>query len=110
MNLQTALDHLARVEQVRHKYRTGLVTPLFKDTAESTKLKQALGDREALALMHPHHTLVCETLSHLPDGQKEISPKQSRAPATSDANNKIRCRTGAASGCSDSFRSISGAR
>ena len=55
MDLKIALDHRAQVEQFRHKYRTGLVTLLFTDIVGSTKLKQALGDRDAVALMHHHH-------------------------------------------------------
>ncbi|MDA1274592.1 MAG: SUMF1/EgtB/PvdO family nonheme iron enzyme [Verrucomicrobia bacterium] len=72
MDLKIALDHRAQVEQFRHKYRTGLVTLLFTDIVGSTKLKQALGDRDAVALMHHHHSLVREILSQFPDGQ-EIS-------------------------------------
>ena len=52
MDLKIALDHRAQVEQFRHKYRTGLVTLLFTDMVGSTKLNQALGDRDAVALMH----------------------------------------------------------
>ena len=72
MDLKIALDHRAQVEQFRHKYRTGLVTLLFTDIVGSTKLKQALGDRDAVALMHHHHALVREILRQFPDGQ-EIS-------------------------------------
>ena len=52
MDLKIALDHRAQVEQFRHKYRPGLVTLLFTDMVGSTKLNQALGDRDAVALMH----------------------------------------------------------
>ena len=72
MNLQMALDHRAQVEQFRNKYRTGLVTLLFTDIVGSTKLKQALGDRDAVALMHHHHAGVREILHQFTDGQ-EIS-------------------------------------
>lgn len=49
-----------------------LATILFTDMVGSTKLKQTLGDRDAVALMHQHHTLVREILSQFPDAQ-EIS-------------------------------------
>ena len=46
MNPELAQANRARVEQFRHKYRTGLVTLLFTDIVGSAKLKQALGDRD----------------------------------------------------------------
>lgn len=49
-----------------------LATILFTDMVGSTKLKQTLGDRDAVALMHHHHAVVREILSQFPDGQ-EIS-------------------------------------
>ena len=52
MDLQVALDHRTQVEQFRNKYRTGLVTLLFTDIVGSTKLKQALRDREAALLLN----------------------------------------------------------
>lgn len=49
-----------------------LATILFTDMVGSTKLKQTLGDRDAVALMHHHHALVREILGQFPDAQ-EIS-------------------------------------
>ena len=37
------------------EHRTGLVAMVFTDLEGSTGLKQALGDREAVALMQAHH-------------------------------------------------------
>ena len=58
MDLQLALEQRAKVEEFQRKHRIGLLTLLFTDLVGSTKLKQELGDREAVALIQRHHALV----------------------------------------------------
>ena len=41
----------------------GLKTMVFTDMVGSTRLKQELGDTEALQLMHRHHLLVRDLLA-----------------------------------------------
>ena len=72
MNLQMALDHRSQVEEFRRKHRTGLVTLLFTDIVGSTQIKQALGDRQGVALIQQHHALVREILRQFKEGA-EIS-------------------------------------
>jgi adenylate cyclase len=50
----------------------GLVTLLFTDLVGSTALKQQLGDRPGVALVHEHHALVRQLLKQFPEGE-EIS-------------------------------------
>jgi WD40 repeat protein/serine/threonine protein kinase/class 3 adenylate cyclase len=62
----------ARVDEFRKRHRTSLVTLLFTDLAGSTKLKQERGDREGVALMQAHASLVREILRTVQEAQ-EIS-------------------------------------
>ena len=61
-----------RVEEFRKKHRIALLTMLFTDVVGSTRLKQLLGDRAAIALMDRHHAVIRETLARFPEGE-EIS-------------------------------------
>ena len=72
MNLPLAAEERARVEEFRRKHRTGLVTLLFTDMVGSTKIKQALGDRDGVALIQNHHARVREILGQFQEGE-EIS-------------------------------------
>jgi serine/threonine protein kinase/class 3 adenylate cyclase/dienelactone hydrolase len=63
MNPQSALEHRERVAEFQRRHRIGLVTLLFSDIVGSTRLKQELGDRDGVALIQRHHTLVRETLA-----------------------------------------------
>jgi class 3 adenylate cyclase len=49
------------------KHRTGLVTLVFTDLVESTRLKQQLGDTRAIALVQQHHARVRDWLSAFPE-------------------------------------------
>lgn len=71
-NLQSALDQRGKVQEFQRKHRVGLITLLFTDMVGSTKLKQELGDHEAVALIQRHHRVVRDILSRFPSGQ-EIS-------------------------------------
>jgi class 3 adenylate cyclase len=61
-----------KVAEFKRKQGTGLTTLFFSDIVGSTKLKQELGDRDAVALMQKHHTMVRALLSRYPEAQ-EIS-------------------------------------
>lgn len=47
---------------------------LFTDVVESTALKQGLGDKAGLELLHPQHELVRNALSRFPDARESIPP------------------------------------
>ena len=70
MDLQVLLEQRAKVEEFRRKHRIGLLTLLFTDLVGSTKLKQELGDREAVALIRKHHALLREILSRFKEGEE----------------------------------------
>jgi len=72
MNLPLAAEERARVEEFRRRHRTGLVTLLFTDMVGSTRIKQALGDRDGVALIQNHHARVREILGQFKEGE-EIS-------------------------------------
>ena len=55
MNLPAETDQRSRVAEFQRKHRVGLVTLLFTDIVGSTKLKQELGDHDAVMLIHQHH-------------------------------------------------------
>jgi class 3 adenylate cyclase len=57
---QIAIERRAKVEEFQHRHRVGLLTLLFTDIVDSTKLKQSLGDREAVPVIQRHHAgLAC---------------------------------------------------
>lgn len=58
MELNLALANRSKVDHFLQKHRIGLLTLLFTDLVGSTKLKQELGDRAAVALIRQHHELV----------------------------------------------------
>ena len=70
MNPPTTLEHRAKVEEFCRKHRIRLLTLLFTDLVGSTKLKQELGDREAVALIQRHHALVREIPSRFQKGEE----------------------------------------
>ena len=65
---QIAIKQRARVKEFQRKHRVGLLTLLFSDIVDSTKLKQALGDREAVPVIQRHHAAIRETLSQFSEG------------------------------------------
>ncbi|MDA1275591.1 MAG: protein kinase [Verrucomicrobia bacterium] len=70
MDLNAALENRNKVEEFRKKHRVGLLTLLFTDLVGSTKLKQRLGDRQAVALIQQHHALLREILVRFKDGEE----------------------------------------
>lgn len=72
MDLRPAFENRSKVEQFQQKHRVSLLTLLFTDLVGSTKLKQDLGDSQALTLLQRHHQLIRDILSQFPEGE-EIS-------------------------------------
>ena len=70
MNLESVLEQRAKVEEFQRRHRVGLLTLLFTDLVGSTKLKQELGDREAVSLIQRHHALVREILGRFKEGEE----------------------------------------
>ncbi|MBI4661815.1 MAG: PEGA domain-containing protein [Verrucomicrobia bacterium] len=54
----------------QRKHRVALVTILFTDIVGSTKLKQEMGDREAVRMIQWHHGLVRGLLKSIPGGEE----------------------------------------
>jgi class 3 adenylate cyclase/tetratricopeptide (TPR) repeat protein/tRNA A-37 threonylcarbamoyl transferase component Bud32 len=59
-----------KVEEFQRKHRTGLLTLLFTDIVDSTKLKQSLGDREAVPVIQRHHSIIREILGQFSEGEE----------------------------------------
>lgn len=72
MELALALGQRAKITEFQRKHRVGLVSLLFTDMVGSTKLKQELGDHEAVALMQEHHALIRQVLRTFTEAE-EIS-------------------------------------
>jgi len=66
---QIAIEHRAKVEEFQRKHRTGLLTLLFTDIVDSTKLKHSLGDREAVPAIQRHHAVIREILGQFSEGE-----------------------------------------
>ncbi len=69
MNLPLSAEHRARVEEFQRTHRIGLLTMVFTDIVDSTKLKQELGDTAALTLIEDHHNVIRNTLKPFAEGQ-----------------------------------------
>ena len=61
-----------QIAEFRRRHPAGLVTLVFTDIVGSTALKEALGDREAVARIQQHHALVRDLLRTIPQA-KEVS-------------------------------------
>ena len=73
MDGSVAPEHQSRVEKFQREHRTRLLTLLFTDIVGSGRIKQALGDREGVALIQRHHALVREMLSRFHDAQEIVA-------------------------------------
>jgi class 3 adenylate cyclase/tetratricopeptide (TPR) repeat protein len=65
-----AIEGRAKVEEFQRKHRAGLLTLLFTDIVDSTKLKQTFGDREAIVVIQRHHAVIREILGHFSEGEE----------------------------------------
>ena len=70
MELELAAGNRDRVEEFQRKHRISLLTLLFTDLVGSTKLKQELGDHEAVAMIHKHHALIRTGLESFEDAEE----------------------------------------
>src|SRR5688500_20200830 len=61
-----------KVEEFRRKHRIGVVTLLFTDIVGSTRLKQSLGDGDAVSLIKQHQEIIRNILVDFREGE-EIS-------------------------------------
>ena len=84
MNPEWALANHGRVEEFRRRHRVGLVTLLFTDIIGSTKLKQTLGDAQAVAFLQSHHSAVSGQCPFRVHGSgltgKSVAAKQFKRP------------------------------
>jgi Adenylate and Guanylate cyclase catalytic domain len=67
---QIAIKRRAKVEEFQRKHRAGLLTLLFTDIVDSTKLKQTFGDREAVTMVQRHHAVIREILGRFSEGEE----------------------------------------
>ena len=61
-----AVDKRGNAADSSRKHRVGLMTMLFTDIVGSTKIKQELGDREAVRMIQWHHSLLRNILGGFP--------------------------------------------
>jgi WD40 repeat protein/class 3 adenylate cyclase/tRNA A-37 threonylcarbamoyl transferase component Bud32 len=67
---QIALERRAKVEEFQQRHRVGLLTLLFTDVVDSTKLKQTIGEREGVAAIERHHAAIRELLGQFSEGEE----------------------------------------
>ena len=63
MDLEAALGHRSQVEDFQRRHRVGLMTLVFAQIVDSTKIKQDLGDRVALTQREQHDAALREILA-----------------------------------------------
>jgi class 3 adenylate cyclase len=68
--VQRAVAERARVAEFQRKHRIQVLTMLFTDIVGSTKLKQQLGDKKAIALLTRHHNIIRETLTRFAEAEE----------------------------------------
>jgi class 3 adenylate cyclase/tetratricopeptide (TPR) repeat protein len=67
---QVALERFAKVVEFQRNHRIELLTLLFTDIVDSTKLKQTLGDRDGVAMIRRHHALLRDVLCQFSEGEE----------------------------------------
>lgn len=72
MSAELASGRRAKVEDFQRRHHVGLVTLVFTDVVNSTKLKQDLGDEQGLEVLERHDAMVRQILSRFKEGE-EIS-------------------------------------
>lgn len=70
MSAISAEENRERVEAFTRKHRIALLTMLFTDVVGSTRLKQALGDRQAIELIQRHHALIRQFVARFPEAEE----------------------------------------
>ena len=67
---QIAIERRAKVQEFQRKHRIGLLTLVFTDVVDSTRLKQVLGDRKAVSALQQHHAAIREILGQFSEGEE----------------------------------------
>ena len=67
---QIAIERRAKVQEFQRSHRVAVLTLVFTDIVGSTKLKQELGDQEAVSAIRRHHAAVREILSRFGQGEE----------------------------------------
>jgi WD40 repeat protein/class 3 adenylate cyclase/tRNA A-37 threonylcarbamoyl transferase component Bud32 len=67
---QIAIERRAKVQEFQRSHRVAVLTLVFTDIVGSTKLKQELGDQEAVSAILRHHAAVREILSRFGQGEE----------------------------------------
>ena len=67
---QIAIEHRAKVQEFQRSHRVAVLTLVFTDIIGSTKLKQYLGDQEAVSAIQRHHAAIREILSRFSQGEE----------------------------------------
>jgi class 3 adenylate cyclase/tetratricopeptide (TPR) repeat protein len=67
---QIAIERRAKVQEFQRSHRVAVLTLVFTDIVDSTKLKQALGDHHAVTAIQQHHAAIREILGRFGQGQE----------------------------------------
>jgi tetratricopeptide (TPR) repeat protein/class 3 adenylate cyclase/tRNA A-37 threonylcarbamoyl transferase component Bud32 len=67
---QIAIQRRAKVQEFQRSHRVAVLTLVFTDIVGSTKLKQALGDQEAVLAIQRHHAVIREILGRFGQGEE----------------------------------------
>jgi len=73
MQLPVAKEQRAKVESFQRRHRIAVLTLLFTDIVGSTKLKQDLGDRQAVNPIQQHHAVVRELLGRFSEALEIVT-------------------------------------
>jgi class 3 adenylate cyclase/tetratricopeptide (TPR) repeat protein len=65
-----AIERRAKVQEFQRSRRVAVLTLVFTDIVGSTKLKQALGDQEAVTAIQQHHAVIRDILNGFGQGQE----------------------------------------
>jgi class 3 adenylate cyclase/tRNA A-37 threonylcarbamoyl transferase component Bud32/tetratricopeptide (TPR) repeat protein len=67
---QIAIERRDKVQEFQRSHRVAVLTLVFTDIVGSTKLKQELGDQEAVSAIRRHHAAIREILSRFSQGEE----------------------------------------
>ena len=68
--MNASSESLTRAEEFLRRNRIALLTMLFTDIVDSTRLKQDLGDHAAIDLIQRHHSVVRDLLEQFPEAEE----------------------------------------
>ena len=70
--LQQIAERRDKVQEFQRSHRVAVLTLVFTDIVGSTKLKQELGDQEAVSAIQRHHAAIREILSRFGQGEEVV--------------------------------------